>query len=155
MHSKIEHLSAQEQQLVLDAPIMVTVLIAGADGKFHQSEIKQAVKIIHTKSYSEEKDVRGIYKEIDSHTEEAIDELIQQLPESLTERTHELTTRLAALNHVLPKLEPHLAKDLYKSLREMAYYISHSHGATLGIDFHTEMAKELVQLKMIQEPNHS
>ncbi|MBC7424892.1 MAG: hypothetical protein H7321_00035 [Bacteroidia bacterium] len=155
MHSKIEHLSQKEQQLILDSPLLVTVLIAGADGNFDEAEIKTAIKIIHTKSYAEEKDVRGIFKDIDSHSESAIDSLIYSMPTDLTSRTVSITRKLEELNEIMPKLEVQFAKDLYKSLRELAYYIGHSHDSILGIGFNLKVKKDLLHLDMIQEPFHN
>jgi hypothetical protein len=62
MLSKIEHLSSSEQQLILNAPVLISALISGADGDFAPEEIAQAVKIIHIKTYSETRDVSGVYK---------------------------------------------------------------------------------------------
>ncbi len=152
MHSKIEHLSASEKQLIHDAPLLVTVLLAGADGDFHTSEIKKAVKIIHIKTYSEGKDVRGVYKDIDAHSEEMIDELIHSLPTIPNERTQILKDKLSALNHIFPKIDHVFASDLFKSLRELAFYVSRAHDTELGIGYHSTQEKHLIHLDFIHEP---
>lgn len=151
MHSKIEHLSHEEKQLILDAPILVTALISGADGNFDDAEIKKAVHIIHVKTFSESKDVRGVYKNIDAHSEESIEDLIQSLPSPSGERTHVLKEKLSKLNDIFPKLDHHFAADLYKSLRELAYYVSRAHDGDLGIGFHNEQEEKLVHLDFLHE----
>jgi hypothetical protein len=155
MHSKIAHLSHEEQQLIHDAPVLVTVLLAGADGDFLQSEIKEAVKIIHIKTYSESKDVRGVYKDIDGHSAEMIDEMIHSLPHIPLERTNILKARLSGLNHIFPKLDHAFAVDLFKSLRELAYYVSRAHDGGMGISYRNEQEKHLVHLDFLHEPKHA
>lgn len=151
MHSKIEHLSTEEKQLIHDAPILITVLISGADGNFDHAEIKKAVSIIHIKSFSEAKDVRGVYKNIDAHSEENIEALIHSLPSQSSDRTTVLKKKLSGLNAIFPKLDHHFAIDLYKSLRELAYYVSRAHDGDLGIGFHNEREEKLVQLDFLHE----
>lgn len=152
MHSKIEHLSPEEKLLIHDAPLLVTALISGSDGDFDHAEIKKAVKIIHIKTYSEGRDVRGVYKDIDAHSEEMIDELIHSLPLNTLERTEILKKKLSGLNQIFPKLDSQFAMDLYKSLRELAYYISHANDGGVGIGYHNEQEKTLVHLDFLIEP---
>ncbi|MEZ4804057.1 MAG: hypothetical protein R2852_00830 [Bacteroidia bacterium] len=150
MLSKIENLTSDEQQLVLNAPVLVSALVAGADGEFYLAEIKEAVKIIHIKTYSETRDVSGVYKAIDGHTEEAIDMLIDNLPESTDERNEFLTNYLSGLNDIFPKLDPAFALDLYTSLRELAFYVSNA--GDLGIGMRTEQEKEMSKLEFLNAP---
>jgi hypothetical protein len=150
MHSKIEHLSAKEKHLVLNAPILVTALIAGSDGEFHTDEIKQAVKIIHIKTYSETRDVSGVYKSIDGHSEEMIDELISQLPKTSTERNHAIVEQLKGLNEIFPKLDEKFAHDLVHSLRELAYYVGNA--GDMGVSYHSDQEKHYVKLNFLHLP---
>jgi hypothetical protein len=152
MHSKIEHLSTSEKQLIHDAPLLVTALIAGADGDFQDAEIKKAVKIIHIKTYSEGKDVRGVYKDLDGHSEEMIDELIHSLPDGAYERTQILKEKLSGLNSIFNKIDTVFASELHKSLRELAFYVSRAHDGEIGIGYHNEQEKHLVHLDFIHEP---
>ena len=85
MLSKIEHLSSAEKNLIVNAPLLISALVSGCDGEFTPSEIQQAVKIIHIKTYSETRDVSGVYKTVDGHTEESIEMIISSLTESTTE----------------------------------------------------------------------
>src|SRR5437762_1405627 len=105
MNSKIEHLSTEEKQLIHDAPLLITALISGADGEFDLAEIKKAVKIIHIKTYSEGRDVRGVYRDIDAHSSEMIDDLIHSLPVITLDRMNFLKDKLSGLNKIFPKLD--------------------------------------------------
>ena len=131
---------------------MVTALIAGADGDFQDAEIKKAVKIIHIKTYSEGKDVRGVYKDLDGHSEEMIDELIHSLPSGAYDRTQILKEKLSGLNSIFHKIDAVFASELHKSLRELAFYVSRAHDGEIGIGYHNEQEKQLVHLDFIHEP---
>jgi len=152
MLSKIEHLSNSEKNLILEAPVLVSALVAGADGEFHPEEIAKAVKIIHVKTYSETRDVSGVYKEVDAHTEDSIDALIDALPENTLLRNEMLINRLKGLNSIFPKLDPDFASELHKSLRELAYYVSNA--GDLGVGMRTDQEKEMAKLSFLDAPMH-
>jgi hypothetical protein len=99
-NNKIQHLSNEEQTLILNAPIYVSALISGVDGEFHPEEIKKAVNIIHIKSFSETKDIRGVYSESNQESEEKIEMLIDALPTSTSERNDVLIQKLSGLNDI-------------------------------------------------------
>ena len=148
MLSKIEHLSSAEKNLIVNAPLLISALVSGSDGEFTPSEIQQAVKIIHIKTYSETRDVSGVYKTVDGHTEESIEMLISSLPESTTERNEMLISMLKGLNDVFPKLDNVFAHDLYSSFKELAFYVSNA-GDDLGLSIRSEQEKEMAQLSFL------
>jgi hypothetical protein len=150
MLSKIEHLSASDKNLILEAPILVSALVAGSDGEFHPNEIAKAVKIIHIKTYSETRDVSGVYQTIDQHTEDTIDSLISSLPVDTRLRNETLISELKKLNSIFPKLDPKFANELYHSLRELAYYVSNA--GDLGVGLRSEQEKEMSKLSFLKEP---
>lgn len=150
MLSKIEHLSSSEKQLIMNAPVLISALISGADGDFAPEEIAQAVKIIHIKTYSETRDVSGVYKQVDGHTADAIDQIISVLPESTLERTQYLTDLLKGLNDIFPKLDNSFAYELYTSLRELAFYVSNA--GDLGVGMRSEQEKDLAKLSFLNAP---
>ena len=147
MLSKIEHLSSAEKNLIVNAPVLISALVSGSDGEFTPREIQQAVKIIHIKTYSETRDVSGVYKTVDGHTEESIEMLISSLPESTTERNEMLISMLKGLNDIFPKLDHGFAHDLYTSLKELAFYVSKA--GDLGIGIRTEQEKEMAHLSFL------
>lgn len=150
MLSKIDHLSSAEQQLILNAPLLISALVAGADGEFMPEEIKEAVRIIHIKTYSETRDVSGVYKAIDAHTEADIEGLINMLPESTSERNAFIISHLSGLNEIFPKLDARFAADLYNSLKELAFYVSNA--GDLGIGLRSEQEKEMAKLSFLNAP---
>jgi hypothetical protein len=151
MNNKIQHLSNEEQTLILNAPIYVSALISGVDGEFHPEEIKKAVNIIHIKSFSETKDIRGVYAESNQESEEKIEMLIDALPIATSERNDVLIQKLSGLNDIFPKLDSTFAFDLYNSLRELAYYVSTASESEMT-GFQNELEKEVAKLPFLNAP---
>ena len=57
----LKPLSAGEKDVLFDAPVLVTVLIAGADGDFNKSELKRAVELAHDRKVTARADLVDFY----------------------------------------------------------------------------------------------
>ncbi len=152
---QLEKLADDERQLVIEAPVLVSVLIALADNDFTEAERAETLKLIHTKTFSERGSIRELYKELEKDVESRIDHVLAELPAGREERTHLVSEKLSGLNTVLPKLENGFARRFYKSLKELAYYISTIHHPLLGEVVANHHAKALMPLPMIQEPQEA
>ena len=82
----ISKLHRDEQELVKKAPLLVTILVAGADGEVDSEEINKAANLIHTKAFFEASDIRHLYKEIDHDVEASLNTLLKELPTDAIER---------------------------------------------------------------------
>jgi tellurite resistance protein len=51
MLDHIHHLSEEEKNLVLQAPVYVSLLIAGADGHVQLEEQQRILELVHTKTF--------------------------------------------------------------------------------------------------------
>jgi hypothetical protein len=149
--SKLHH---TDQELIRKAPLLVSILVAGADGVIEHEEIEKAVSLIHTKSFSEASDIRHLYKDIDHDVEETLDKLLKGLPSDAKEREKIITAELEQLNHVMTKLDGQVALDFYNSLRNFAVHVAQTSGGVFGmlkLNFHE---KEVVKLPMLTKPSH-
>jgi hypothetical protein len=149
--SKLHH---TDQELIRKAPLLVSILVAGADGVIEHEEIEKAVSLIHTKSFSEASDIRHLYKDIDHDVEETLEKLLKGLPSDSKEREKIITAELEQLNHVMQKLDGQVALDFYNSLRNFAVHVAQTSGGVFGmlkLNFHE---KEVVKLPMLTKPSH-
>jgi len=152
MIENIQHLTQEEQELVLNAPIYVSLLIAGADGEFNNDEKKRIVELVHTKTFSERYELRELYRNLSDHTEATLRTMIASLPEATTERQELLSGLLGRLNTILPKLDDAFARNLYTSLRQFAHYVANADGGFWGMSAVNEAERQWVKLPMIEEP---
>ena len=148
----ISKLHQDEQELIKKAPLLVSILVAGADGEVDPEEINKSVSLIHTKSFSETSEIRHLYRELDHDVETTLMKMLQELPADLTEREAVITEQLIALNSVVAKLEPQIASDFYKSLRSFALRVAQTSGGIFGMGQINYHEKEIVKLPMLQLP---
>jgi hypothetical protein len=152
MIEQIQHLNQEEQELVLQAPLYVSLLIAGADGDFNSEEKKRIVQLVHTKTFSERYELRELYRSLADDVEVQLRQMIAGLPDDTEERQQLLSDLLARLNPVFPKLEKTFARNLYKSLRQFAHFVANAEGGFWKISAVNQAEREWINLPMLQEP---
>lgn len=151
MIKEFEKLSDQETELMLRAPFLVCILIAGADGTIDKKEIKEAITVTQ-KNKKTIGILAGYFKELSEDFEDKLKITIQGYPYESTQRAPILIGELVELNKIFPKLDKTFAKSFYDTLLELAEKIASSSGGVLGIrSVGSEEAKYL-QLPMIQKP---
>lgn len=155
MFEHITNLTESEKNLILHAPMYVSVLIAGADGEINDTEKHKILELIHTKTFSEKYELREIYQSLDLDAAHELRELIATLPQDKEERNQKLSDTLAGLNKVLPKLEHRFQVQFYKSLRQFAHYIATADGGFWGVGALKHAEEEFVKLPMIQNPQEA
>ncbi len=150
----ISKLHRDEQELVKKAPLLVSILISGADGEVDPKEINKAVKLIHTKSFAETSDIRHLYKEIDHDVESSLNLILKGLPADPEEREKRISEELEGLNRIMEKLDLQVATDFYHSLKSFALRVAlNSEGVSVMMKINHH-AKELVELPMLHLPGH-
>ena len=149
MLNAMQILSQEEQTLLLDALPLVTVLIAGADGKIDASETSWADKLTDIRSYSNEPELNDFYKKVNEGFSGKVSYLIKELPAETKEGTQIIADKLAGLNEVLPKLPQRLAAKFYKSLTSFATHIARADGGFFKMWSVSKEEAALVDLPMI------
>lgn len=140
-------LNEEEKALVLKAPVLVTLLIAGADQNVSTKEVNWAKKVIHYRTFTENQRLHDYYEAVSETFEDVLSQHLEGDEAQLTEAF--LTGELTKLSDILPKIDKTYAQTLLKSLRSLANHIAEADGGLLG--FHRVGADEqrLVELPMI------
>ncbi|MDL5047846.1 hypothetical protein QQ054_17660 [Oscillatoria amoena NRMC-F 0135] len=149
---EFEPLTQDEKEMMLKAPALIAVLIAGADNTIEQQELNHAVKLVNIKAFSEKLDLQPYYHEVENTIQQDIEEAIAALPQSSAERNAIINDELAKLNTVLPRLKHKFAHDIYNSWKSFAHSVARSWGGILGINAVSEHEKQWIDLPMINEP---
>lgn len=152
MMKELEKLPASEADLVLKAPLLVCILIAGADDDIDKKEIKRAIQLTREKQTRGKSNLIDFYQLMSEDFEDKLKVLIQSFPGKAAQRNHLLTKELEGLNSILPKIKKPIAIEFYKSLREIAQKIAESSGGLLGMKKVGSEEAKLVGLSMIEEP---
>jgi len=151
MIKDFDKLSDPETELMLKAPILVCILIAGADGTIDKKEIREAITITQ-KNKKTIGILAGYFKEISEDFEDKLKVIIQGYPYESTQRSPIIIGELAELNKIFPKLDKTFAKSFYDTLIELAEKVASSSGGLLGIRSVGAEEARYVHLPMIQKP---
>ncbi|MDA0777546.1 MAG: hypothetical protein O3C19_00600 [Bacteroidetes bacterium] len=149
---QLQNLSEEERIVVQQSPVWVTLLIACADHDIDEAEIDRAKEIVQIKSFATQNDVKHLYKDLDSHIDQEIDNALRSLPANGNERLDLLEEHIAKLNKILPKLDSTYASQLYDSLLSLAVSVAQSEGGVFGIKRISQDEKKYIHLPMLHKP---
>lgn len=150
MIPEFDHLTKQEIELAYKAPILVSILIAGADGTIDRKEIEGAIHSVDKKHKRSFTSLSTLLKEIGSDFEDKFKMLIQDYPYESSQRTPLIVEDLSKLNALLPKLDQGFAKEFYAALLSIAEKTARSSGGFLGINKIGEAEARYLKLPMIK-----
>lgn len=151
MIPEFEPLREDEIQVMLQAPVYVAILIAGADGKIDKSERREAIDVARSKQSRSREQLHEFYKLVGESFEENFIKLIDELPSGTDARISAITTELRKLNFILPKIDKNFAVKYHASLKDLAKRIAEASGGVLGYLSVSYEESKLMELKMIKE----
>ncbi|MFN3841332.1 MAG: hypothetical protein ACK4RF_11570 [Cyclobacteriaceae bacterium] len=149
MIPEFDHLTNPEIELAYKAPILVSILIAGADGTIDRNEILGAIKTVEKKHKRSVTSLAKLLQEIGNDFEDKFKVLIQEYPYESTQRNPLITEELKGLNALLPKLDKAFAYEFYQALLEIAEKTARSSGGFLGLRKIGEEEAKYIKLPMI------
>jgi hypothetical protein len=145
-------LESQESEFMLKAPVLVCILIAGADGTIDRKEIQEAISIA-----SKNKEVKGVlseyFHEVSNDFEDKLKILIQSYSRDPVQRESVIVGELSAINTLWPKLNKDFASSFYAMLLDLAAKVASSSGGWLGIKSVGAQEAKYVKLPMINDPS--
>lgn len=150
MNEYFQPLTEAEYAKLKDAVPLITVLIAGADGKIGQNELEWAEKVTKIRSYNMAEDMKSFYKEVGTDYTTKLDDYLKSFPENTEDRTRLISERLSQLNPILAKLDPKTGARIYKSLTSFAKHVAKASGGILGFFNINKHEAKLIGLPMIQ-----
>jgi len=153
MLTQLARLTPSESDLVLRAPLLVCILIAGADNDIDRKEIRKAIDLTNKKQKRADSHLMEFYKVVGEDFEDKLKVLIQSFPYEATQRNPLITLDIQELNGVLPKIDKTIAVEYYQSLREIAQKIAESSGGLLGMKSIGNEEAKYVNLPMITDPS--
>jgi hypothetical protein len=153
MLRQLEKLSATEAEIVLKAPMLVCILIAGADNQIDDKEMRGAIEL--SKKGKAKITLDQYYSLISEDFEDKLKIILQHLPDQAEERNLLIVKELSSLNAILPKINKTFAHDFYRSLTYIAKKIAESSGGVLGLRSVGDEELALVTLPMIKDPSAS
>jgi hypothetical protein len=154
MIPQFDKLTDAEAELMLRAPILVCILIAGADGHIDRKEIKEAIAVARKQKESASV-LSGYFAIMAEDFEDKIKILIQSYPYESTQRTPLIVEELQSLNALWLKLDPGFASAYYTMLKNLASRIASSSGGLLGMKRISPEEARFAALPMLADPGKS
>ncbi|HMQ68296.1 MAG TPA: hypothetical protein PKA90_04840 [Ignavibacteria bacterium] len=151
MISEFKNLTEEESSQMLMAPALVTLLIAGAEGKVDQKETDWATKITHMRA-GNHTILQDYFQEVDQNFTDILNELIIAMPENTDERAEKINSELSKLNDILPKLDKKFAVEFYKSLLSLSTQVAQASGGVFGYGSISPEEKKFLDLDAINSP---
>jgi len=149
---ELDKLSPSEGDLMLKAPLLVCILIAGADDDIDRKEIKKAIQMAQKNQGSGKSRLMEYYRIMAEDFEDKLKVLIQSYPPRAAQREPIIVDELTSLNNVFSKIDKELAFEFYQSLLEIAKKTAESSGGLLGLNSVGEEEARFVNLPMIKIP---
>jgi hypothetical protein len=153
MIPEFRKLSDDEVELLVKAPILVCILIAGADDHIDNNEIRKAIDLAKKRQEKLHTRLVELYLEVGEDFEDKLKILIQSFPLKEKDRSPIIVEQLSKLNSVFPLIEKSFVKDYYNSLKELAIGVAKSSGGVLGISSVGDKEAEYINLEMIKDPS--
>ncbi len=153
MIPEFNSLSSEEIELMHRAPMLVCILIAGADGRIDQSEISKSISLATKKYIPGKSRLIEFYGEVGGDFEDKLKIVLQGFPVKEKERAPKVTAELTQLNGILGKIDKEFSIEFYKSLKQIAIEIAQSSGGVLGLKTVGEEEARYLSLDMIKNPS--
>ena len=152
MLDKLYVLTEEERQELYDAIPVITILIAGADGKVDDDELEWSKKLTKIRSYKEEGTMEIFYDKVNEDYNERLERWNKVLAsQGAKERQELLSERVAKLNPILAKLDPEYGAKLYKSFVTFAEHVAKASGGFFGIGSVSKEESAIMGLPMLTE----
>jgi hypothetical protein len=145
-------LNQEEIDLMYKVPVLITVLIAGADNDIDKNEIEEAISLAKFKKNRAREILLPYYRNVSVNFEEQLTMALNEYPHSFEERNRIIEVELKKLNSILPKLEKEFAVQFYASIKDFAKHIAEASGGILGYMAVSYEEAQFLDLKMINDP---
>ena len=152
MIQEFKNLSESEIQALYKAPVLVSLLIAGADNHIDKNEINRSIHMIRDKAQNERNHVMDLYKTVSDNFEAKLDQAIDNYPDTAEERNPVITKELEEINAILSKINKAFSIVYYQTIRDLAMAVAKSSGGFMGINAVGKEEATVVELPMIKNP---
>jgi hypothetical protein len=152
MIPQFDRLSHGEREFMYKAPVLVAILIAGADGEIDRNEIQEGMAHAKKKQKVASQGMIELFREISEDFEDKLKIVLQSYPVEVSQRNVLIVEELSQLNALFPKIDRDLAKQYYQSICDLAMRVAKSSGGLLGMNSIGSAEARYVKLPMIKDP---
>ena len=127
MLKQFENLSEEEQELLLNAPAMVSVVSSCSYNSVNDLKKEDAIKLSHIKTFTADPMLIPYYKEVEKDFKEKFEAMVAKYFPFDPEKRQELLTEINKVSAVISKLDAKFAGTLRRSLDLFAKHVRNAH----------------------------
>ncbi|MEL7220155.1 MAG: hypothetical protein AAGJ93_02485 [Bacteroidota bacterium] len=151
MPREFDKLTDAEQQLMLDAIPLITILVGGADGDMDDNEIEWAQKLTEVRSYDFNSKLKDYFQAVGAQFDSKLGTYNDSLPKETAARMAAVSELLAGLNPILKKIDSFDADVYYKNFLSFAEHVAKASGGILRFMSIGKEEKEVIGLPMLED----
>ena len=130
MIPQLAKLSLQEQELVMKAPVLLSVLASCSDHVINKTQKADAIKLAHIKTFTAVPELQPYFKEVEKNFKEQFEQVADEYYPYDEEHRNLLKLEVMKMQKIISKLSPSYGLALNKSLER---YTIHVKRATYSI----------------------
>ncbi|HEY2648576.1 MAG TPA: hypothetical protein VGI38_05260 [Puia sp.] len=125
-----EKLDPREQELLIKAPVLLSVLASCSEHGINQKQKADAIKLAHIKTFTALPELQPYFKEVEKNFKEHFEEAAERFYPFDEKQRHLLKMEIRNIRGIISKLNPAYGVALSKSLER---YVIHVKKATYSI----------------------
>ena len=123
MIAHLEKLTEAEQELLLRAPVLMSVLASCSGGEVNKQQKTEAIKLSHIKTFTAIPLLQPFYKEVERNFQDDFESVALAYFPFDDKKRNDLKKAIEKVQHILKKLDPEYAELLGKSLERYANHV--------------------------------
>ncbi|MCU7549114.1 hypothetical protein OCK74_08305 [Chitinophagaceae bacterium LB-8] len=126
MIPQFDKLSGADRELLMKAPVMISVLASCSFGQVNEAQKNDAIKLAHLRQFTAPPLLQEYYKEVEKGFKKQYEEEVKLYFPFDEEKRNGLKREISKVNEVITKLDPFFGKLLLKSLEGYAKHVKNS-----------------------------
>jgi len=127
MLKQFENLTAEEQELLFTAPVLVSVMSSCSYNNVNQLKKEDAIKLSHIKTFTADPMLISYYIEAEKNFKEKFEATVSRYYPFDHEKRDELLHEINKVNAIIGKLDTKFANTLRRSLDLYAKHVRNAH----------------------------
>ena len=126
MENQLKKLTNEEITLLMEAPVLVSLMAISQDGNMDHKERNDAIEMAHLRTYTSDPLLRPYYKLAEESFTTNLNALSIQF-DPLDGNQKSIENRLKKIYALLEKLNPEYSRMMKESLKSYAYHVATVH----------------------------
>jgi hypothetical protein len=123
MIKQFENLSMEDRNLLLNAPVLLSVLVSCSPGEVNKDQKADAIKLAHLKTFTADALLIPFYVELEKDFKNRFESAVQEYMPFNEQKREKLKAEIGRINLVLQKLNTDYANKLHNSFEKYERHV--------------------------------